>query len=81
MDCPVSRIRRSAGCLSPLSLIACIDSNADYFDYHYFKTAPPSLREDGMPAQLQVGTLLIASLDLEDPNFYRTVILLIQYSQ
>jgi putative transcriptional regulator len=34
-----------------------------------------------MSARLQVGTLLIASLDLEDPNFCRTVVLLVQYSQ
>jgi len=34
-----------------------------------------------MPAPLQVGTLLISSLDLEDPNFHRTVILIIQHSE
>ncbi|MBT4502790.1 MAG: YqgE/AlgH family protein [Gemmatimonadetes bacterium] len=33
-----------------------------------------------MPAPLQVGTLLIASLDLEDANFRRTVVLVIQHS-
>lgn len=33
-----------------------------------------------MPAPLRAGTLLIASLDLEDPNFYRTVVLIIQHS-
>jgi putative transcriptional regulator len=33
-----------------------------------------------MPAPLQAGTLLIASLDLEDANFSRTVVLLIQHS-
>lgn len=33
-----------------------------------------------MPAPLQPGTLLIASLDLEDANFKRTVVLLIQHS-
>ena len=33
-----------------------------------------------MPAPLQVGSLLIASLDLEEPNFFRTVVLIIQHS-
>jgi len=33
-----------------------------------------------MPAPLTVGTMLIASLALEDPNFRRTVVLIIQYS-
>jgi putative transcriptional regulator len=33
-----------------------------------------------MPAPLQAGTLLIASLDLEDPDFNRTVVLIIQHS-
>lgn len=32
-----------------------------------------------MPAPLQAGTLLVASLDLEDPNFNRTVVLIIQH--
>lgn len=34
-----------------------------------------------MPAPLRVGTMLIASLDLEDPNFHRTVVLIIQHSE
>ena len=34
-----------------------------------------------MPAPLQAGTVLIASLDLEDANFLRTVVLLIQHSE
>ena len=34
-----------------------------------------------MPAPLRVGSLLIASLDLEDPNFHRTVVLVIQHSE
>ena len=32
-----------------------------------------------MPAPLEAGTLLIASLGLEDPNFTRTVVLLLQH--
>jgi len=32
-----------------------------------------------MPAPLQPGTLLIASLALEDPTFLRTVVVLLQY--
>ncbi len=34
-----------------------------------------------MPAPLRVGTVLIASLDLEDPNFHRTVVLIIQHDE
>ncbi len=33
-----------------------------------------------MPAPLDVGTMLIASLALEDPNFRRTVVLVTKYS-
>jgi putative transcriptional regulator len=33
-----------------------------------------------MPAPLTVGTMLIASLALEDPNFHRTVVLIIQHT-
>lgn len=32
-----------------------------------------------MPAPLQAGTFLIASLGLEDPNFTRTVVLILQH--
>ncbi|SVE12901.1 uncharacterized protein METZ01_LOCUS465755, partial [marine metagenome] len=32
-----------------------------------------------MPAPLEPGTILIASLGLEDPNFTRAVVLLLQY--
>jgi putative transcriptional regulator len=34
-----------------------------------------------MPAPLSVGTVLIASLDLEDANFRRNVVLIIQHSE
>ena len=34
-----------------------------------------------MPAPLRAGTLLVATLDLEDPNFNRTVVLIIHYSE
>jgi putative transcriptional regulator len=33
-----------------------------------------------MPAPLTVGTMLIASLALDDPNFHRTVVLIIQHT-
>lgn len=34
-----------------------------------------------MPAPLRAGTLLVATLDLEDPNFNRTVVFIIHYSE
>ncbi|MEW6753676.1 MAG: YqgE/AlgH family protein [Candidatus Latescibacterota bacterium] len=33
-----------------------------------------------MPAALKPGTLLLASLDLEEPDFHRTVVLLVQHN-
>jgi putative transcriptional regulator len=34
-----------------------------------------------MPAPLQAGTLLIATLDLQDPNFCRTIVLILDHDE